>query len=204
MPIRTLALVLLLPLATPALGFEARASGPQRADPEADAPVQHHAPARSAPPLSAAASVASPAIATWKPTTPQAEEATRQPRIAAALAAAARFDRAILARDEVVFAATFADDAVVNNPFNTIATKAMAVGNLRTGLIDYASLERSIEYAATRGAHDVVLMGEETLEPVGKARFAGRKVRRRTTEIWSDESGEWKLAIRQATIHVAE
>ena len=152
----------------------------------------------------ALASLTSPAIAGWKATTPQAEEAVKQPRIAAALAAAARFDKAILAHDEAVFAETFADDAVVNNPFNRIATKSMAVGNLRTGLIDYATLERSIEYAATRGAHDVVLMGEETLDPVGKARFAGKKVRRRTTELWSDESGEWKLAIRQATIYQAE
>jgi hypothetical protein len=27
---------------------------------------------------------------------------------------------------------------------------------------------------------------------------------RRTTEVWTDESGEWKLAIRQATIYAAE
>jgi hypothetical protein len=44
-------------------------------------------------------------------------------------------------------------------------------------------------------------MGEEVLTPVGKARFAGEKVRRRTTEVWSNESGQWKLAIRQATIY---
>jgi hypothetical protein len=44
-------------------------------------------------------------------------------------------------------------------------------------------------------------MGEETLTPVRKAKFAGEQVKRRTTEIWSDESGDWKLAIRQATIY---
>lgn len=58
-----------------------------------------------------------------------------------------------------------------------------------------------IRLAATRGVHDVVLMGEETLTPVGKAKFAGEQVRRRTTQVWTDESGQWKLAIRQATIY---
>jgi ketosteroid isomerase-like protein len=113
-------------------------------------------------------------------------------------------DRAILARDAKEFSAVFADDAVVNNPFNRIARKADAERNLASGLIDYTSLERLVEYAATRGEHDVVLMGEEVLTPVRKAKFAGEKIRRRTTEIWSDASGQWKLAIRQATIYRTE
>ena len=93
---------------------------------------------------------------------------------------------------------------MVNNPFNRIARKQDAVNNLATGLIDYATLDRSIEYAATRGAHDVVLMGEESLDPVGKAKFTGNRIKRRTTEVWTDESGQWKLAIRQATIYSVE
>jgi ketosteroid isomerase-like protein len=148
--------------------------------------------------------IAAPAHAGWKAANPAVEEAAKQPRIAAALAAAMRFDRAILAHDAKVFADTFTDDAVVNNPFNRIARKPDAVANFATGLIDYTTLERVIEYAATRGAHDVVLMGEEHLTPVGKAKFAGKQVKRRTTEIWTDESGEWKLALRQATIYSAE
>ena len=137
----------------------------------------------------------------WRAANPEVEAAARAPRIAAALAAADRMDRAILARDADAFSEVFADDAVVNNPFNRIARKKDAERNLATGLIDYTSLERSIEYAATRGEHDVVLMGEEVLTPVRKAKFAGEKIRRRTTEVWTDASGEWKLAIRQATIY---
>lgn len=161
-----------------------------------------HAIARIA--VLALAVVVAPAHAGWRATTPQAEEATQEPRIAAALAAAMRLDAAILAHDAEGFIASFADDAVVNNPFNTVATRDVALRNIRTGLIDYTTLERSIEYAATRGPHDVVLMGEEALTPVGKAKFAGKQVRRRTTEVWTDASGEWKLAIRQATIYAAE
>lgn len=151
--------------------------------------------------LSAIALTGAPASASWRAANAQVEAAARTPRIAAALAAADRMDRAILARDAAAFSAVFADDAVVNNPFNRIARKQDAERNLATGLIDYASLERRIEYAATRGTHDVVLMGEEVLTPLRKAKFAGETIRRRTTEIWTDAGGQWKLAIRQATIY---
>ena len=150
-------------------------------------------------------SLAAPsAHAAWRAANPLAAEAVKDPRIAAVLEAAMRFDAAILAKDKTVFADTFTEDAVVNNPFNRIARKQDAVNNLATGLIDYATLDRSIEYAATRGAHDVVLMGEESLDPVGKAKFAGNRIKRRTTEVWTDQSGQWKLAIRQATIYSVE
>jgi ketosteroid isomerase-like protein len=142
-----------------------------------------------------------PASANWRAANVEVEAAARTPRVAAALAAADRMDRAILTRDAKEFSAIFADDAVVNNPFNRIARKKDAERNLATGLIDYTTLERSIEYAATRGDHDVVLMGEEVLTPIGKAKFAGEKIRRRTTEVWTDVTGQWKLAIRQATIY---
>jgi ketosteroid isomerase-like protein len=146
----------------------------------------------------------SPVLANWRAANAEVEAAARTPRIAAALAAADRMDRAILTRDAKEFSAVFTDDAVINNPFNRIARKKDAERNLATGLIDYATLERSIEYAATRGAHDVVLMGEEVLTPIGKAKFAGEKIRRRTTEVWTDVIGQWKLAIRQATIYRTE
>lgn len=148
--------------------------------------------------------LASTADAAWHAANPAAAEAVKNPRIAAVLETAMRFDKAILAHDATVFGDTFAEDAVINNPFNKIARKSDALNNLATKMIDYTTLDRSIEYAATRGEHDVVLMGEETLTPVGKARFAGKQVRRRTTEIWTDESGQWKLAIRQATIYSVE
>ena len=155
-------------------------------------------------PLAVLLLAASPAHASWHAANPAVVEAAKDPRIAAVLEASNRFDAAILSHDKVVFADTFTEDAVVNNPFNKIARKQDAVSNLATGLIDYTSLERSIEYAATRGAHDVVLMGEESLTPVGKAKFAGHALKRRTTEVWTDESGQWKLAIRQATIYSVE
>lgn len=128
----------------------------------------------------------------------------KTPRFAAALEATKRFDPAILAKDEVAFASMFAEDAVVNNPFNRIAMKKDSINNLRTGPIDYTSLDRSVGFAAARGEHEVVLMGEETLTPADKAKFAGKRVGRRTTEIWTDESGAWQLSLRPATVYSAE
>lgn len=143
-----------------------------------------------------------PARAAWVAATPQAKQAVKIPKIASALEATMRFDQAILGKDVAVFESMFDDEAVVNNPYNKIARKRDAVANLKTGLIDYASLDRTVEYAARRGEHEVVLMGEESLK--GHAKMAGKQLRRRTTEIWSDASGTWKLLLRQATIYVAE
>jgi ketosteroid isomerase-like protein len=151
--------------------------------------------------LAALLLMSAPASAKWRAANPEVAAAARLPRIAAALAAADRMDQAILTRDADAFSAVFADDAVVNNPFNRIARKKDAERNLATGLIDYTTLERIIEYAATRGDHDVVLMGEEVLTPIRKAKFAGEKIRRRTTEVWTNAGGQWRLSIRQATIY---
>lgn len=148
--------------------------------------------------------LAPPAHAQWRATTPAAAAAVKTPRIAAALGAAMRFDKAILSKDLAVFESMFTDDAVVNNPYDKIATKQDAVRNLRTGAIDYTSLERAVEYAALRGEHEVVLMGEESVTPVGHAKFSGKHIRRRTTEVWTDAGGAWQLSLRQATIYVAD
>ena len=52
--------------------------------------------------------MATPASASWRAANPEVEVAAQSPRIAAALAAADRMDRAILARDAKEFSAIFA------------------------------------------------------------------------------------------------
>ena len=44
------------------------------------------------------------------------------------------------------FSAILAEDAVVHNPFNRIVRKSDAEQNLKTGLIHYEMLERTIEW----------------------------------------------------------
>lgn len=55
-----------------------------------------------------------PVAASWRAANAEVAAAARMPRIAAALAAADRMDRAILTRDAKEFSAVFADDAVAN------------------------------------------------------------------------------------------
>ena len=142
-----------------------------------------------------------PATAAWRATTPTALESVSHPRIAAALRATERVDEAILGGDIEAFAAMFTEDAVVNSPGLTVVSREGAVANMRNGLIDYASMERLVEHASLRGEHEVLLMGEEIVTPIRAAPLAGKVVRRRTTELWTNASGEWLLAARQATIH---
>jgi hypothetical protein len=85
-----------------------------------------------------------------------------------------------------------------------IARKSDAERHLTTGIITHSSLERTIDDAAEHAPHDVVLMGEEALTPVGKAKFAGEKNRHRTTELCTDPTSEWKLDLRQAAIDRTE
>ncbi|QMW22034.1 nuclear transport factor 2 family protein [Sandaracinobacteroides saxicola] len=143
---------------------------------------------------------AAPALANWKAANATVEAAAKDPVIAAVLAATVRMDEAILKRDAEAFGGLFDPAAVVNSPYNNVATRDMAMQRIRNGMIDYTSLERSIEFAARRGAHDVILMGEERYTPVGVSQYAGQVLRRRTSELWSNESGGWKLVLRQATV----
>lgn len=47
-------------------------------------------------------------------------------------------------------------------------------------------------------------MPEETLTPLGQAKSVNKRVRRRTTETWTDITGAWQLCVRQATIYPAK
>lgn len=153
--------------------------------------------------LALAMAVATAADAAWT-ANDQVREAACDPRVAGALAAHAAMARAILAHDADAFGAMFADDALVNSPYNNVVPRAVAIQRMRQGAIDYTSLDTAFEHAAVRANGEVVLMGEEALTPVNKARFAGQKVRRRVTEVWTNVGGAWKLSVRQATVFAAE
>lgn len=68
----------------------------------------------------------------------------------------------------------FTPDAVINGPFNNVATAADAASRSRAGTFGYKYLYTSVEYAAPRRDDEVVFMGEETYEPTAEAMHAGR------------------------------
>jgi ketosteroid isomerase-like protein len=150
--------------------------------------------------LSFALIFASGAQAEWRAANPDVEEAIKHPRVASALEAIDTIDAAIIAGDASGFMAAFTEDTVVNNPFNTIANREEAARRYATGALTYKYLLRNIEYAAPRRDDEVVFMGEEVYEPPAGHPQAGKTVRRRFTDIWQLQDGEWKLSVRQATV----
>jgi ketosteroid isomerase-like protein len=45
-----------------------------------------------------------------------------------------------------------------------------------------------------------IIMGAETLQPIGDAPRAGQTVQRRFTNIWRREAGSWRLVARHANV----
>lgn len=152
----------------------------------------------------AAALLATPAHAQWRAANPQVEEAAKNPRVKAVLELRNKLNAALVAGDTAGFMSVFTPDTVVNSPFNNIATAEMARQRSASGVLTYKYLITSVEYAAPRRDDEVVLMGEETYEPPAGAPHAGKTVRRRFTDLWRLQNGEWKLSLRQATIFEAK
>ncbi len=140
-----------------------------------------------------------PAAAEWKASGAEVVMATKDPRIAAALAAVNQLDHAVINDDHAAFAALMADDLVVNNPQNTLSEPGASVQLNASGRISYTKYDRTIEYAGIRGGM-VLLMGEELCVPKPPNPMAGREVHRRFVDLWKQENGRWLLTARQATI----
>ncbi len=106
---------------------------------------------------------------------------------------------AILKGDTTTLIKILSPKVVVNNPENTIVTFDQLIARIRTGKIDYASLERTIE-KITMVENIAIVMGKEIVTPKGAAANAGKTVTRRFTNIWMKTEAGWKLTARQATI----
>lgn len=125
--------------------------------------------------------------------------ATRDERIAGALAAVNEIDQAAVHDDHAAFAALLADDLAVYNPQNGVSVRGATGQRSAAGKISYARYNRVIEYAGLRG-DIVLLMGEEIMVPKTPNGADTREVHRRFTDLWKQVDGKWKLTARQATI----
>jgi len=119
--------------------------------------------------------------------------------VAEAVAASDAEVAAILAEDPKGFSDSLASDVIVNSPLGTINRRDDTLAAFGRGVIRYDSFDRRIEYAGKLGEL-VVIMGGEILAPKGKAPNSGKIVHRRFTDIWRNEQGVWRLALRQATV----
>ncbi|MBA4158000.1 MAG: nuclear transport factor 2 family protein [Gemmatimonadetes bacterium] len=107
---------------------------------------------------------------------------------------------AVLERDTVTLRRLWSDQFMVNAPNNRVApNRSVVLDLMRQGVIHYSSFERSIEQIRVHGDIAIV-MGAETVRPIGNAPLAGQTVQRRFTHLWKKEGGTWRVMARHANI----
>jgi ketosteroid isomerase-like protein len=104
---------------------------------------------------------------------------------------------ALLRDDLAVVRANWADDLVVNNPFNVVVDASQ--GPIQAGTLTYSAFDREIERVLVRG-NTVVVMGREIVVPSGSSPDAGQTIHRRFTNVWMNRDGRWLLSARHASV----
>jgi ketosteroid isomerase-like protein len=104
---------------------------------------------------------------------------------------------AVLRADFALVETLWADDFIVNNPFNAVGFARE--GRVRTGMTAYTAFERVPESVAVRG-DTVIVMGREIVVPKAPSANAGRTVHRRYTNVWMKTANGWKLSARHANV----
>jgi hypothetical protein len=97
----------------------------------------------------------------------------------------------------------WAKEFVVNNPYQQIVTVPQIFGFIRSGQIDYTTVERKVE-KVTVVENIAISMGKEIVTPEKKTNYAGKTVIRQYTNIWIKRNNSWRMVARQATIISAE
>lgn len=124
---------------------------------------------------------------------PRIEEATQRIR-----ALEQQQAQAAIARDRAALDRIFAPDFQIVNPSGVVASKEELLALLLGGTSPYRSAVYQTD--TVRVYRDVVVStGLETVVPNTGAQ-AGQQVRRRVTQVWKREGGDWRLALRHATI----
>jgi sulfur carrier protein ThiS len=110
-----------------------------------------------------------------------------------------RETRAVVDKNFEELKKIWAEDFMVNNPFNeVIHDRQEVLDRVESGFINYSSFEREIE--SMRILDDIVIvMGQETILPLSGL-SAGKILKRRYTNIWKQKDGEWQIKIRHANV----
>lgn len=105
---------------------------------------------------------------------------------------------AALNQDYAALERLWSEHVIVNAPLNQILPNRSALlDHFRKGMTTRSSFERSIEQVRVDG--DIaIIMGAETVKPIGNAPRAGQTVHRRFTNIWKKEGDTWRLWARHA------
>lgn len=89
---------------------------------------------------------------------------------------------------------------VANTPGSAVVSGEQMQAAFASGSVRYAEVEMKLDYAGAHGPDMVVLMGEEMVVPGAGARNAGERIRRRFTDIFRKENGEWRHDVRHSAV----
>ncbi len=89
---------------------------------------------------------------------------------------------------------------VANTPNGGVVTGEAMLRLFSTGGIRYTHVEQRVDYAGSHGPDVVVIMGEEIIVPGEGMANAGQRVRRRFTDVFRRENGEWRHDLRHANV----
>ena len=92
---------------------------------------------------------------------------------------------------------------VVSMPDGNVVKGADILKRFAAGTMRYDRIDQRIDYAGSHGPDMVVLMGEETVV-AGTGLGAGKPVRRRFTDVFRREKGEWRHDLRHAAVITAQ
>ena len=112
---------------------------------------------------------------------------------------------AALTRDMEALERLWSDQFTVNAPNSQVVIGKRAVLDtfVHSGVIDFSSFERDVEFMCVDGDF-AIIMGLETLVPnsdaPGAGLVAGQPVKRRFTNIWKKEATKWRLFARHANV----
>ena len=102
---------------------------------------------------------------------------------------------AVMKADVKVLERLWSEQLIVNAPNNkvVIGRAGLLDALAGTGVVPFSSFERTIEFARVDGNY-VFLMGSETVRHAD----SDRPIRRRSTHVWKNEMGTWRLYARHA------
>jgi hypothetical protein len=89
---------------------------------------------------------------------------------------------------------------VANSPGGGVVSGEQMQAAFANGSVSYAEVEMKLDYAGSHGPDMVVLMGEEIVVPGPGTRNAGQRIRRRFTDIFRRENGEWRHDVRHSNV----
>ena len=89
---------------------------------------------------------------------------------------------------------------VANTPNGSVVPGTELLKLFANGTFGYAHVEQTIDYAGAHGPDLVVIMGEEIVVPAVGAANAGKRIRRRFTDVFRRENGEWRHDLRHANV----